>query len=154
MLGKIAQCNPEQDGPALTKEINSLSLRHIDLEEIRDAFTKRKAWQEANATDEEKARKFKENIAQWRAGRGGAFLNTDNIMLRVFGEQVQCTNGNSISLATARTVLPVILDRRHANENLSLPLDSYRVERVSAEGVKIGCTLVPWEEVELLQKLL
>ena len=44
----------------------------------------------------------------------------------------------------------VVLDRRKASETLSIPLDSYRVESVSSVGVKIGCTVVPWPEVDYI----
>ncbi len=137
MLVKIAECDPAKDAEKLTKEINAAHFRHFELEDIRAAFQKRKEWIASQ-----------EKIEAWRKGANGAWLDVKATLIRVNGDRVECSNGNSISKAAAAAVLPVLLASRKQSTSLDLPVESYRVNRVNPEGVKIGCTFVPWAEID------
>lgn len=139
MLGKIIGCDPSKDANRLTKEINAEHFRHFELEEIQKAFAKRKEWLAAQ-----------DQISAWRAGTNGAWLNVKSVMLGVREDRVECSTGNGVSLVAARKVFPVLLEHRKKSTALSLPLDSYQIERVGSAGVKIGCTVVPWSEIDLI----
>ena len=142
VLDKIAKCDPK-DASRLSKEISTQHFRHFQLEVIQNAFARRKDWQENQA-----------RIEVWRKGLNGAWLDTKEIYLRVIGDQVQCTNGNSVSLAAVRRALPIVIDRRRKSGTLDLPLDGHRITSLSTRGVQIGCTLVPWSEVDYLSSLI
>lgn len=123
------------------KAINSEHFRHFELEDIRAAFLKHG-----------KAFADQDKIAAWRKGGKGAWLESKGIHLRIIGDRVECSNGNSIKTTTAIAVLPIILSNHGKRSELNLPLDSYTVERVEADGVKIGCTLVPWPEIDYIAR--
>lgn len=139
VLVKIASCNPEKNAKSLSKEIAAENFRHFQLEEINAAFAKRKDWI-ANAS----------RIEEWRNGVNGAWLEVKSILLRVKDDCVECSNGNRVSLAAVRRVLPIILDRRSQAGNLSLSLDGHTINSLNSVGVRVGCTLVPWSEVDLI----
>ena len=143
MLDKIAKCDPTKDADALTKEVNAAHFRHYELEEVRAAFNKRRAWH----ADTHK-------VELWRAGKGSEFLDVKENIVRVRDGRVECSNGNSVSAAAVRALLPVVLDHRREVVALDLPLDSYRIQRISAAGVKIGCTLIAWSEVDYLKGII
>jgi hypothetical protein len=143
VVNKIAACNPTKDAAKLTKEINASHFRHFELEQIQKAFQSRKEW----LADTQK-------VEAWRKGENGAWLDVKGVILRVRADRVECSNGNSVSRATAAAVLPVLLARRNTPAALALPLDSYQVNHVNREGVKIGCTRVPWSEIDLITSAL
>lgn len=143
ILGKIADCDPAKDAARLTKGINAEKFRHFQLEEVRAAFIKRQDWA-ANQG----------RVDSWRKGTGEAWLDVKENLLRVAGDSVECSNGNRVSLAAVRRVLPILLDGRRKTASLQLPLDGHMINRTDARGVTIGCTTVAWSEVELVQKVL
>lgn len=143
MIALIEACDPDKAAPGLAKQINAQNFRHFELEEINAAFAKRREVL-ANAG----------RIEAWRKGTSGAWLETKEILLRLNGDRVECSNGNSVSANTVRRTLPIVVARRNQYGPVDLPLDSYRVNRLSAKGVQIGCTLVPWTEVDYIQKSL
>jgi hypothetical protein len=143
VIERIEKCDPIKDGQALAKEIAAQHFRHFQLELINAAFAKRKDLV-ANA----------DRIEAWRNGANGAWLETHAIVLRVSGDLVECSNGNRVSLASAKRALPIILDKpRNKTERIGLTIDGHTIERTGPEGVTIGCTLVPWDEVDRLSKL-
>jgi len=137
VLEEIAKCDPGKDCAKLSKLIAAEHFRHFQLEKINAAFAKRKDWIAGQA-----------RIEAWRRGANGAWLDVKEILLRVNDDLVECSNGNRVSVATVRRVLPIILDRRNTSGSLNLRLDSYAIQNISANGVKVGCTLVPWAEVD------
>lgn len=147
----IAKCNPATDAKALTKRISDEHFRHFQLEKIKAAWKARlKA-----ATAEEKLALDHQRIQAWRAGANGAYLEIEDNLLRVKGDQVQCSNGNCVSLAAVRRLLPIVLDHRTKNHGqFNLPLDHHTIRVITADGVTIGCTFVRWAEVERLQTTL
>lgn len=145
VLDKIATCNPEKDATALSKQIAGEHFRHFQLEEINAAFKKRKDW---IATET--------RIESWRNGVNGAWLDVKENLLRINGDRVECSNGNSVSVAAVKRVLPILLDmlaeRRFGSINL--PLDGHTLNSINAKGAKVGCTFVAWPEIERLQTTL
>lgn len=139
VLEAIATCDPK-DAAKLSKQIASEHFRHFQLEEVNTAFSKRKDW----LTDQTR-------IEAWRSGTNGAWLDVKGILLRVNGDAVECSNGNSVSVSAARRVLPIIMDRRRSAGSLDLPLDGFQINRVSDAGVTVDCTLVPWPEIDYLK---
>ncbi len=143
ILVKIPACNPDKDAKNLSKEIAAEHFRHFQLEEINAAFAKRKDWI-ANAS----------RIEEWRNGVNGAWLEVKSILLRVKDDCVECSNGNRVSIAAVRRVLPIIMDRRNQPGTIGLSLDGHTINSLSSGGVKVGCTLVPWMEIDLLKSKL
>lgn len=139
MLVKIASCDPIKDSKTLTAEINANHFRHFELEEIQNGFGKRRSWV-ANQS----------KVEAWRQGKDGAWFGSKIVLLRLNGDLVECSNGNSVSKNAAEGILPVLLKHRNKTNRLDIQIDSYRIKSIGASGVKIGCTLVPWEEVEWL----
>ena len=142
ILARIAECDPEKDAAELTKAINAEKFRHFCLEEIRAAFAKREGWV-AN----------QDRVGSWRKGRGHAWLDVKATLLRVKGDSVECSNGNRVSLASVRRALPILLDRRGDCGRLDLPLDGHTLTQIDAEGVTVGCTEVPWAEIDLIKSV-
>jgi len=143
VLEQISKCNPEKDAATLTKRISAEYFRHWELEEVRAAFQRRKNWV-AN----------EKRIEAWRTGANGAWLDVKSILLRIKGDLVECSTGTSVSVAVVRRVLPVVMARRREFGAVNLPLDGYTVKNLKEQGVQVGCTLVPWPEVERLETLL
>ncbi len=144
VLDLIATCNPKKDATKLSKRIAAEHFRHFQLEEINAAFAKRKDWI-AGAAEREAQQK---RIEAWRNGADGEWLDVKENLLRVVEDRVQCSNGNSVSVAAVRRALPIILARRGDNFNPCLPLDGHTINSLSAKGVTIGCTTVSWIEIE------
>lgn len=137
MLDKIAACTPAKDAMDLTDEINAGHFRHFELEEIQAAFKKRRDWIASQ-----------DKINLWREGEGDSWLDVKETLVRVNGDRVECSNGNAISKSTAASVLPVLMEHRKQTRVLDIPVDSFRLNGVSPDGVTIGCTVIPWPEIE------
>ena len=164
ILVLISKCNPQKDQAKLSKRISGEHFRHFQLEIIRGAFTARikaLAAEAAKVKEEAEKRRREEErrewlankpaqIEKWRNGANGAWLAVEETLLRVKGDQVECSNGNAVSAGAARSVLPVLLDQRSLRTatNLNLPLDGHTVTHIGPEGVQIGCTLIPWSEID------
>lgn len=132
--------NPKE-ATAINEAINSEHFRHFELEDIRQHLLRHR-----------KAFADRDKIEAWKKGSDGAWLDTKDIYLRIVDGCVECSNGNSITKKTAISVVPELLSMRGKSATLNLPLDSYTIERVDATGVKVGCTLVPWTEIEYLAR--
>ncbi len=121
--------------------------RHFDIEDIRKALFEREKvfgslMKEAEALE---------------AWRGGTLLHRffKTVALRVRAGRVETSTGQSAAMESVRKVLPVVLRRRNSVGPVhNLAVDSYKVVEQSADGVKVGCTLIPWAEVERLPSLL
>jgi hypothetical protein len=144
VLEAVEKCNLDSDGERsnLTKLVSAQHFRHWELEQVNTAFARRKDWI-ANQS----------RIDDWRKNVNGAWLDVNGIFLRVNGDLVECSNGNCVSVAAVRRVLPIVLDNRHGAA-LHLPVDGYTIKSTSAIGVKIGCTMVPWTEVDYVEKII
>lgn len=86
------------------------------------------------------------------AEKRGVFASKDLFPVR--DDRVECSNGNGVSRAAVERALPVILARRKDYGALTLPLGGYQINALSSSGVKIGCTLIAWPEVDRLKIML
>ncbi len=141
------------------------TYRHFDIEDIREAIREREKAIEKEAyvagerarQDEERrllAASYDADLKAWMDGAPARQWFHD-VRLRVKDERVETSTGQSASLQSVRKVLPVILRRRDSfGPVCNLKVDSYPVVEHGANGVKVGCTLVPWGEVERLQATL
>ena len=168
LLTFVAGCNPNKDGKKLGRMIAAEKFRHFQLERINAAYQQRvrslaeaKAAKQQAAEQRKRQREIEElnrtepsRVEAWRNGANSAWLNCRGTYLRVRGDLVECSNGNSVSRAAVVRALPVVLDRRTQAGPLDLPLDGHAIQRLDADGVTIGCTLVPWSEVDRLVDLL
>lgn len=150
VIEDISKCNPAKDAKALIKRISDEHFRHFQLEKIKAAWTERLK----NVSEAEKAELHQQRIEAWREGANGAYLEVEENLLRVKGDQVQCSNGNCVNIAAVRRALPVVLAHFRKPATLNLPLDGHTIKSMDAKGVTIGCTFVAWSEVERLQTIL
>ena len=137
------------------------AYRHFDIEDFRKAIQFKQAAFQESARREEALTEANSRLAQWCAGGD---LNTYYagfrdlpVCLRVRGRYVETSTGHSVSLESVRKVLPVVMKHRHGAVDRSfvgLEVDIHPVKRISGDGVLIGCTLIPWPEVDRLQTLL
>lgn len=139
MLEKIAKCDPETEAATITAAVNAAHFRHWELEDVRAAFLKRKDWINQSRT-----------LEDWRRGKGEAWIDIKAIAIRVREDLVECSNGNSVNKAECARALPVLLANRNKSMSLDYPLGAYLINSVKPTGVEVGCTLVPWEEIDLI----
>ena len=155
VLDKIALCSPAKDRESIQKEVTKQNFRHWELEEVTAAWNKRIASLSKQEREELEHQRNVPVIEAWRAGKNGAYLGVESILLRINGDRVECSNGNAVSRAAASRLLPILLDNRGKKEVLvQVNLDGHTVERIGSDGVQIGCTLVPWSEIDLIAPML
>lgn len=79
------------------------------------------------------------------------------IRLRVKSGFVECSNGNKVSLDGALKTLPFVHRCRakgwQSNGQVH-DVDAFSLNRIDDRGVQIGCTLIPWEEVDRFTPIL
>lgn len=164
IVDQIAQCHPAKDGKQIQKAVNGQKFRHFQLEIINAAYQKRVKELERSAAkkkqdgeNRKRQRKLEEldrtepdRVEAWRGGANGAWLHCRGTYLRLRCDQVDCSTGNSVSLTAVKRALPVVLARRKDFGKLELPLDSYKVQALNESGVTVGCTDIPWPEVDRL----
>lgn len=141
------------------------TYRHFDIEDIRNAATERlksivEAAERALDKQTQEARRlalaasYASDLERWLKGEPARQWFHD-VRLRVYHGHVEVSTGQSVTAASARCVLPIILRRRESRGAVAnLMIDSYAVRELSDAGVQIGCTLIPWDEVERLPALL
>ncbi|HET9322060.1 MAG TPA: hypothetical protein VFO27_19855, partial [Bryobacteraceae bacterium] len=57
-----------------------------------------------------------------------------------------------VTVKSARAMLPRVLEhRRDSMLKCDWPLDLYVIKEFQPGGVLVGCTLIPWEEIERIQ---
>ena len=152
IVDAIAACNPAKDAKALTQRISAEHFRHFQLEKMKAAWSKRVAALSAEEKATLERERNQKAIQEWRAGANGAYLGIEENLLRIQGDQVQCSNGNCVSLAAVKRALPIVLARRATPGAIQLPLDTHTIENIGKATVRIGCTEVAWSEIERLQK--
>lgn len=123
------------------------TFRHFDIEDFRKALAERR--DKFGKADVEA-----EQLQRWLAG-GRLTAALSEVRLRVNGEYVETSTGHSVSLSSARRALPAVMQCRRAGAVVCsdpISVDIHTVNRISPEGVRIGCTLIPWSEVDRLAK--
>nr|WP_294516565.1 hypothetical protein [uncultured Rhodopila sp.] len=67
------------------------------------------------------------------------------------------TNGNKVTVVAARLALAFVNRHRggmwQSNGEVH-DVDAFPLKRIGPEGVQIGCTLIPWSEVDRCAELL
>lgn len=153
-------------GVAATAEGKN-AYRHFDLDILWDAFKARGAAinekqsaAEAEAYELYRAKEYAQLVERWVAGEDVhlPLRSEPTIRVRVKGNRVEVSNGNSVTLTGARTALAFVLGHRAAGweaNGSTFDVDAFKVKRVHpTEGVTIGCTHFDWPEVERFQTLL
>ena len=134
------------------------TYRHFDIEDFRKAIADR---EKALGMDREKqrgraayAKAEESDLARWANGEP-SYRYFHTVRLRIRDGRVETSTGQSVSAESVRRALPVVLCRRDSFGPVrNLMVDGYPVVEQSTAGVKVGCTWVPWDEVERLQSLL
>lgn len=136
------------------------TYRHFDIEDMREAVTaRRKAFSDAaNAAQRliDDAKHDQERAAaleRWIAGENvsGWFRQ---VRLRIKGGFVETSTGQSVTVEGALAALPVVLRYRYTGIDRGHTLDLHDIEALTDAGVKIGCTWIPWSEIDRIAPLL
>lgn len=167
-LGAIAAAQTEQ---ALVEVMAGIAsnpagtYRHFDIEDIRNAGRDRKRAIEDAASRkveadrreqylQERAASYAADLEDWTNGADARQWFCD-VRVRVKGGSVETSTGQSASVENVRRVLPVVLrSRSYRGRMTNLSVGSYPVEELNDLGVKVGCTLIPWGEVDRLAGIL
>jgi len=133
------------------------SHRHFDVEDFRAAIAEREKAlgldREAQRRSTSYAQQEADDLERWVNGGPRRYFHT--VRLRISGDRIETSTGQSASVISVRKALPIVLGRRHSFGPVrNLMIDSFNVVEQSQIGVKVGCTLVPWSEVERLQATL
>jgi len=124
------------------------TYRHFDIEDFRKAIAKRReAFNQAEVA-QIAAQSEAKRMERWVAGEnvGGWFKS---VRLRISGDYIETSTGHSVSVDSAKKALPFVLRHRHSSvSRTGLDVDVHRINRISGDGVLIGCTLIPWGEVD------
>lgn len=156
-LSAIAAIETPEALVDLTAELNLAGVRfyrHFDIEAIREAITaKRNAFSDTANQDAERLREASQ-LQRWQTGESvPAYFKT--VSLRIRGEFVETSTGQSVHLASAQALLPwVIKNRERRGPIKDKQVDLHEVRTFTDDGVQIGCTLVPWSEVDRLSSVL
>lgn len=113
---------------------------------------------------EREAREKAEAIADWRAGLRPSFPYTcprvdenGGALLRVYGEELQTSQGARVPLADAVKVFRFVklckergeAWRRNWWNGRTLPVGAFQVDHVAPNGAfRVGCHLIHWPEIE------
>ncbi len=148
VLAELAGIQNQEQLNAFAQQFTSFTaeLRHFDIEEVRGKFLETQQKLQAQMGEAER-------LAQWKAGEYIPSHFKD-VFLRIRGGRVETSTGQSVRLESARRVLPWVLENRESDKTTSRPIDSYTIREFSPEGVLIGCTLIPWREVERFSALI
>lgn len=135
--------------------------RHFDIEDFRKAIeAKRK---EFSAAENEAQRKIDENryyaeqaekLERWAAGEKISGYWRE-VRLRINGDVVETSTGQTATLSGVKEILPAVIRHRHKRGSvLGRKLDMHDIGVFSNSGVQVGCTLIPWVEIDGIAKTL
>lgn len=122
------------------------TFRHFDVEDFRVASDQQKKGFDRREVEKQEALREGERLERWLAGEGSGYFRV--VRLRVKGPWVETSTGHSVAVKSARRVLPMVLSRRKKFGAVHEPLDVHEIREFNATGVLVGCTLIPWGEVE------
>lgn len=135
--------------------------RHFDIEDIRTAYSKQMKAFDERAVEEhrqiqeaERARTHDADLERWVAGEE-IYRHFSVVRLRVKGIYIETSTGHRVTIASARPLIPWALKHRLKVGPVTdeHKVDLHRINRFTEKGVVIGCTLIPWGEVERLQSI-
>ena len=127
------------------------AYRHFDIEDFRAAFAE---WEsnlaepQLNALNEKREA---ERLKQWLAGENVGSMFTV-VKLRIKGVYVETSTGHSATVESAKKLLPwAMIMRRKGVTKVDKRLDVYDIRGFTKDGIQIGCTLVPWSEIDRIK---
>jgi hypothetical protein len=130
------------------------AYRHFDIEEMRGAINEQRETFNKREVKRQQELAEAEALARWQAGENGrGFFST--VRLRVSGPYVETSTGHSVTIESVKRSLDWALKHRSRFGPVkNKHIDLHPIKRFTSEGVLIGCTMVPWTEVERLPVLL
>lgn len=164
----------ETAGKSASEE-GASAFRHFDLDILRDARkaaveriqaeteqaeydrTAPERAEEAERDRKEWKQRRAETIAKWLAGEDVYDFFGGPTRVRLKGGFVEASNGNKVTIAAARATLAFV--KRHREKGWEAngeahDVDAFPLRSINADGVRIGCTLICWEEVHRCTELL
>lgn len=150
----------EQVGSAIAAE-GTGAFRHFDVEQIQSAFHAHKeAVQETMSRQEQAAYHAKmdaTHAADLQRWKNGEQVNRmfNSVSLRVKGDSVETSTGQHASLSGSRVALKFAQKHRKNGwqpNGSSFDLDQFPVKRITPDGVTVGCTYIPWTEIDRIAK--
>jgi hypothetical protein len=127
------------------------AYRHFDLEILSALVQARREAFPREEAEKKQREKDAAALAEWIAGADVRPYFSGVIRLRVKGDFVECSNGNKVSLESALKTLPLVhrcREKGWQRNGTVHDIDAFRLERIDKQGVTIGCTVIPWEEVD------
>jgi hypothetical protein len=175
VLKTIRACATIADLDALAKGPHkSRDFRHFDVEAIQKTFNQQREQIERSLTEQQREQLEKQRHAaefaerdRWAAGEdvgGKVWLEAvADVRIRIKGEFVETSNGHRVSVDSAKRMLKLIFAKRLIGESAIAEMarslqgetiDGFQFAAANAFGIKFGCTIIPWPEVERCKKLL
>ncbi len=114
------------------------------------------AWQARNAEAiAEVERKGAERLANWHAGVPGSYYLPGDCLLRIRGDNVETSQGASVTVADARGFIPYVRAimrdgaSREYKAGATFQVGAFGCRKIWASGdVQIGCHFIRWSEIE------
>lgn len=134
-------------------------FRHFDMEEIRELVANRRrddfAGQRSPGQIKESEERERADLERWKSG-GSAYRVFNVIALRVREGFVETTTGQRASVNNARIALKFAEKYRESGytptaDDRPVLLDTHMIKSITQEGCKIGCTFVPWSEIDRIK---
>lgn len=136
--------------------------RHFDIEDFRKAIdAKRKEFSAAENAEQRRIDEAKyrdrqaESLERWASGEkiNGYWRE---VRLRINGDVIETSTGQTATLSGVKEVLPAVIKHRHKRGAVlgRKLLDMHDTGAFSDSGVQVGCTLIPWPEIDRIAKTL
>lgn len=155
-LAEIAAAEDAASLHAIAERLSSMpraTFRHFDIEDIRKAIEAKKGEFKKEEVEAVERLAESEALEMWLAGKDIRRW-FKSVRLRVKGEYVETSTGQSVTLKSAVRLLPWVLSHKGKEASVSERIDVHDITRFSLPGVQIGCTLIPWPEVERLRDMI
>lgn len=129
------------------------AYRHFDLMDFSKAFLDRRTEFQRGLSERQLILSERDRATKWINGEPGHYGYLSGLYLRIRNGIVETSNGHSVTVASAAKALPMVLrGKRNGNFGpVSLKLDLYEVHSLSPVGLQVGCTLIPWSEIERIK---
>ncbi len=153
-----------QTSQECSTEHSTTPFRHFDMESFKDSISKRyeaivkalDAAQRAELEQQAKTQRLeqqKKHLPAWLAGEKVPinFFDVTPHRLRIMGDSVEVTNGNSVPLSEARAALTFAQKHRRKGWQAgakSIYVGGHRLKEITDKYVTIGCTTLEWTEID------
>jgi hypothetical protein len=140
------------------------AFRHFDIELLTLAMGNAKKRIEAALSERQRAEQnaqlnqaAAQRLERWVAGEDVRDYVGTEIRVRLKGNFIEVSNGNSVTVDAARNTLAFVQRHRksgwHTNGHTH-EIDGFKLASINTAGVTIGCTHFPWVEVDRCAELL